>query len=121
VIYTPVQLNAGCPPGQSQPFSSMKPDGTAVLFSLPAGSIFNLTDVSIVPANMTSAAPTLIMIGLRQVIPGGHVQRWNFAGYIAQNVERSFATPVQFSKDFQVWNISTTVTVNVNLFGYLSM
>lgn len=120
MIYTPLQLNAGCPPGQSQPLWSIKPDGSSVQFTIPHGAVFNLTDISIVPANMSSATPALIGVGLRQVVGTGHTQRWNFAGFVAQNVERTFATPITFSKDFEVWN-SAGMLVNVNLFGYLSM
>jgi hypothetical protein len=121
MIYTPLQLNAGCPPGQSQPFFSLKADGTSGLFSLPAGTIFALTDISIVPANLNSATPTLIQVGIRQVLGPGHVQRWNFAGFIAQNVERSFVTPITFSTAFEVWNPSNMAYLNVNLLGYLSV
>jgi hypothetical protein len=121
MIYTPLHLIAGCATGQSQPFFSLKPDGNSMLFSLPSGAIFNLTDLSVIPANMTLSAPTLIMFGLRQVLGTGTVQLWNFAGYIAQNVERSFVTPVRFGKDFQVINESATVNLGVNLFGYLSL
>jgi hypothetical protein len=122
VVYTPLQLNAGCPPGQSQPFFILNPDGTSgPQFTIPVGASFALTDVSIVPANMTSAVPTLIMAGLRQVSGTGHTQRWNFAGYTAQNVDRSFITPVMFSKDFEVWNVSASVILSVNLFGYVSV
>jgi hypothetical protein len=90
MVSTPLQLNAGCPAGQSQPFYSLRSDGASILFKLHAKSMFALTDVSIVPANMSSATPTLIAAGIRQVLGAGHVQRWNFAGYVAQNVERSF-------------------------------
>lgn len=123
MVYTPIQLNAGCPVGQSQPFFQINPDGTSgAVFALPAGVSFALTDVSIVPANMASAAATLIALGLRQALAGGgFIQRWNFAGYIAQNVDRSFITPIMFSTDFQVWNVSSTADLNVNLFGYLTI
>lgn len=121
MVCTPLQLNAGCPAGQSQSFNQIYPDGTSGgLFKLPVGASFALTDISVVPANMASAAPTLISFGLRQVLGAGHVQRWNFAGYIAHNVDRSFITPIMFSKDFEVLNQSATVLLNVNLFGYLS-
>ena len=110
MVYTPLQLNAGCPPGQSQPFFILNPDGTSgPQFTIPVGASFALTDVSIVPANMTSAVPTLIMVGLRQVSGTGHTQRWNFI------------TPVMFSKDFEVWNVSASVILSVNLFGYVSI
>lgn len=115
----PLHLNAGCPGGQSQPFFEMKPDGTSAPFSLPAGMKFNMTDISIVPAQLSSPQAVLAMIGLRQTIPGGHCQQWNFAGYITQNVERSFATPVVFSTDFEAWNPGMPM-LNVNVYGYLS-
>jgi hypothetical protein len=121
MVYTPLHLNAGCPAGQSQPFYSLRPDGVSIPFKLHATTMFALTDVSIVPANMSSATPTLIAAGIRQVLGTGHVQRWNFAGYVAQNVERSFKTPIMFSTDFEVWNVSTTADLNINLFGYLTV
>ena len=121
MVHTPLQLNAGCPPGQSQPFFIINPDGTSgPQFKLPVGASFALTDITVVPANMASAAPTLIMFGLRQAVGAGHTQRWNFAGYIAQNVDRSFVTSIMFSKDFEVWNVSASVDLNVNLFGYVN-
>jgi hypothetical protein len=119
MVHTPLQLNAGCPPGQNQPFYSLTPAGNSVLFTLPAGMKFALTDISIVNASGSSATPTLIAAGIRQVLGAGHVQRWNFAGFTTVNVERSFKTPIMFSTDFEVWNICAS-DLNVNLFGYLS-
>jgi len=121
MICEPLHLIAGCGPGQSQPFFSLQPDGSSALFTLPAGAIFNLTDISVVPANITSPTPTFVMFGLRQQISTGTVQLWNFAGYIAQNVERSFVIPVRFGKDFTVHNEPASVTLSVNLFGYLTL
>jgi hypothetical protein len=121
MIYTPLHLNAGCPPGQNQPFNSLGPDGTTAPFALPAGSKFALTDVSVVIANIGSATPPLVQVGIRQVLGSGHVQRWNFAGYTIQNVERSFKVPIMFSTNFELWNVSNTADLNVNLFGYLTI
>lgn len=119
---TPIQLNAGCPPGQSQPLFVINPDGTSTPFKLPPGASFNLTDISIVPAaNLTPATPTQVEVGLRQVVGNGFAQRWNLAGYIMQNVERSFVTPIVFSTNFQVWNPSPALYLNVNIFGYLTL
>jgi hypothetical protein len=112
-----MQLNAGCPPGQSQPLFVINPDGTSTPFNLPPGESFNVTDISIVIANLSSSTPVEVLVGLRQVVTGGHVQRWNLAGYIVQNVERSFTTPIVFAKIFEVWNPSNTY-LNVNIFGY---
>jgi hypothetical protein len=114
-----IQLNAGCPPGQSQPLFQFNPDGTSTLFSIPSGMTFNLTDISIAIAQPPSATPMEILVGLQQTIPGGQAQRWNFAGYTAENIERSFTTPIAFSKNFEVGNLGPAY-LNVNLFGYLS-
>jgi|ERR1700735_132103 len=65
---TAKELNAGCPPGQHQPFNSLGPDGTTALFALPAGSKLAFTDVSVVIANIGSATPTLVQVGIRQVL-----------------------------------------------------
>jgi hypothetical protein len=112
-----LQLNAGCPPGQSQPLFVINPDGTSVLYSIPAGGTFNLTDISIVIATAIPPAPPLISVGLTQVQGAGSTQRWNFAGYLSKNFERNFTTPIVFSKDFQVWNSGGTY-LNFNIFGY---
>jgi hypothetical protein len=121
MLHKPLQLNAGCPPGQSLPFYEFNPDGTAspLPFSLPPGATFALTDLTAVPANLSSAVPTMIAFGLQQAPPSGIVQRWNFAGYVAQNIERSFATPILFSTNFLLWNVSAAADLSVNLFGYL--
>jgi hypothetical protein len=82
MVHKPIQLNAGCPPGQSQPFYEVNSDGTTAgtPFTLPPGASFVLTDITAVPANLTSATPTLIGFGLRQAVGSGFAQRWNFAG-----------------------------------------
>ena len=117
--HSPLHLNAGCPVGQSQSFYSMLPDGTLELFTLPPGKIFNLTDISVNIASQMPTTPVLITFGLKVTHDTGTAQLWNFVGYISQNVERSFVTPVRFGKNFKVDN-GSPVALNVNLFGYLS-
>jgi hypothetical protein len=115
---TPLQLNAGCPAGQSQPFYSIGSDGTQILFNLPTGLKFALTDISLVIANISPGPPTLVSAGIQQTVGTNQVQRWVFAGYILQNVERSFITPIILSTPFDVQN-GGAAYLNVNLFGYL--
>ena len=115
----PIQLTASVAKGGSAAPTVAQPDGSQSPFSIPAGRMFVVTDISIQRLSVLGA-PELVDVSLQQNIPsGGTTNRWTFIGQTTTNVERNFTTGIAFTAPFVVTNGSQSTDVAVvRLWGY---
>ena len=109
-------------------FQQLNPrNGASVPFSLPQNQALFVSDISAFPFLGPGFAPnTNIRFSLMSEFPGQSVRRWGFQGWITQNIERSYATPIVFCSAPSVQFTADPnpapnpqIVLNVILYGYL--
>ncbi len=105
---TPIQLTSTVPVGETSSFTITNADGTDSPFTIPAGKIFVLKDISV--QRLSSPEPTGdLTIELSQTAGTANILRWCFVGKYESNIERSFSAGIAFSTPFTVTNSSLRV------------
>jgi hypothetical protein len=116
---TPIQLTSTVPVGETRSFTKTNADGTDSPFTIPAGKIFVLKDISV--QRLSSPEPTgNLTIELSQTAGTANILRWCFVGQYESNIERSFSAGIAFSTPFTVTNSSLSVdAMIVRLWGFI--
>ena len=114
-----LQLVASVAPGGKANPEVVNPDGSQSKFTIPSGSAFVATDISIQRESVV-ATTDLFSVSITQSPGTAHQLRWAFVGTMSQNVERSFTTGIVLSKKFAIESDSPSAdAVVVRLWGFM--
>ena len=118
---TSTQLSVAVAPGMAKPFEVIGPDGTSSPLTIPADSVFVITDISMQRLTVVGTSG-LFEFAIQQALgDDGLANRWTYIGKTRQNVERTFNSGIAFSTVPSVENGSQSVdTVAIRAWGYFA-